>query len=489
MKKFKGNSKLYPLVLLAAGALFLLFTGGKYNFWLTAWFPSVFFIRYFRSGKLLGRFLLALLVIWLVTLISWYGIQPLDPVSYSITMLISTIISMLPLLGDRLLYKKVPPFASTLIFPVFSTFIEYIFISGNPMGSFGSLAYSQFDNKLLIQLAGVTGILGITFLMNWFPAVVNHIWEKKSRKPAVVFSAVIAALYIYGGVVYFSAPEENEVRVSGIFKVDSDKSLRSIMSGDENERYSMADELFESYLNETINQAASGAQMVSWPEGAVITESSTMPEKENRISGLADELNIYLVVPYMVIHESSPFENKLAVFGPDGNKVLDHIKYGGNIFEGSLPGSGDIDSIDTEYGKLAAVICWDMDFPSIVSQTGRDNVDILFSPAFEWSEIVPVHAQMAVFRGIENGSSTVHTASMGLSVIADSRGKVLAEKNWFDSEDKSIQGNVPVRGRKTVYSVIGDLFPLIIMIGTALIFFYTVFLSIRNKIKKSKTDK
>ena len=482
MKKFNSDSKLYSFVMLLAGSLFLLFTGGKYNFWIAAWFPAVFYIRFFRQGKVISRYLLTVLASWVITLISWYGIQPLDFMSYAISMLITSFLTVLPLLGDRLLYKKVPAFASTLVFPVFSTFMEYIFISGNPMGSFGSMAYSQFSNRPFIQLASITGIMGLTFIMNWFPSVINHLWEKKSKKPAIIFASILMLILTFGTFSYFNTSKTEEVNVAGIFKAHDDIDLHKIMSADDVSKYQMADEIIESYVAETIILAEKGNSIISWPEASVIIRASEFSVREKNFSKLADDLNIYLVVPYMIINENSPFENKLRTYDPEGNNSLEHIKYGGNMFEGSLKGDGKIGSLDTEYGKISALICWDMDFPSIVSQTGRNNVDILFSPANEWISIVPVHAQMAVFRGIENGTSTVHPASMGLSIIADSKGRIISEENWFESEKKSISGSIPVKGSKTVYSIIGDLFPLLIMISTAMLIIFSIVVGIKKRI-------
>jgi hypothetical protein len=109
MKKIDQDSKLYSLIKLIAGSLFLLFTGGRFNFWLAPWFSGIFYIRFFRKGKLVGRYILTVLVTWIVTLISWYGIQPLDTIGYAITMLITASITVLPYIGDRLLYKKGSP--------------------------------------------------------------------------------------------------------------------------------------------------------------------------------------------------------------------------------------------------------------------------------------------------------------------------------------------------------------------------------------------
>ncbi|MGL1893493.1 MAG: hypothetical protein OCD02_17785 [Spirochaetaceae bacterium] len=485
MKKFNQDSKGYSVTLLLVGSIFLLFTGGKFNFWMAAWFPTIFFIRFFRTGKILSRYLITVIITWIVTLISWYGIQPLNFISYAITMLITTCFTVLPLVGDRLLYKKVPKFLSTLVFPIFATFLEYMFITGNPMGSFGSLAYSQFDNKFFIQLVSITGIMGLTFVINWFSSVVNHMWEKRSKKPVIVYFSILLAIYIFGVFSYFNESEAEKVKVAGIFKVHPQITLYSIMSSDDSNKYKLADELIELYIEETKVLAKDGYMMISWPEAAVISSDVDFNNKDIKFSKIADELNIHLIIPYIITNDNGPFENKLKMYSPTGATLLNHTKYGGNVFEGSLKGDGIIKFTDTEFGRISSVICWDMDFPGAVSQTGRNSVDILFSPANEWSQIIPVHAEMAVFRGIENGSSTIHPASMGLSLIADNKGRIISEENWYNSSSKSIKGTVYIKGTKTIYSVIGELFPIIIMILTLLLFIY----SIVYKISTSKSKK
>ncbi len=54
-----------------------------------------------------------------------------------------------------------------------------------------------------MQLASVTGMIGITFLMGWFASVVNWAWENRVRGAEVrrgltVFGTVLALVFIFG---------------------------------------------------------------------------------------------------------------------------------------------------------------------------------------------------------------------------------------------------------------------------------------------------
>ncbi len=71
-----------------------------------------------------------------------------------------------------------------------------------------------------------------------------------------------------------------------------------------------------------------------------------------------------------------------------------------------------------------------------MSQLGRNGADILLSPAHDWPEIDPMHAQMAVFRAIENGVSVVRQADQGRSITTDPYGRVLAEMDHFTASGR-----------------------------------------------------
>ena len=100
----------------------------------------------------------------------------------------------------------------------------------------------------------------------------------------------------------------------------------------------------------------------------------------------------------------------MLVIDPTGAIVMEHVKFGGNIFEGTLLGDGNLQTVETPFGVLSGVICWDADFPTVIQQTGQKGVGLLVVPSGDWLEINPIHSQMAVFRAIENGMSMVRQA-------------------------------------------------------------------------------
>jgi len=99
-----------------------------------------------------------------------------------------------------------------------------------------------------------------------------------------------------------------------------------------------------------------------------------------------------------------------------------------------------------------------MDFTALLNQAGKADIDILLVPAWDWKAIDPLHARMAVFRAIENGFSMVRHTGDGLSIAVDYQGRTLAAMDHFTTDDHTMISKIPIKGAKTVYSIIGDSF-------------------------------
>lgn len=175
-------------------------------------------------------------------------------------------------------------------------------------------------------------------------------------------------------------------------------------------------------------------------------------------AALAVEEGVHLALPLFVLfrEEDRPPENRLLLYTPDGRLGLDHLKFGGNVFEGSLEGDRVLRTAVTPFGLVSGVICWDMDFPAVIAQAGAENVDILLAPSNDWREINPLHGQMASFRAIENGVTVLRSASNGLSLAVDPYGRTLAALDPFASDDRTMVAQVPARGVATVYGRVGE---------------------------------
>jgi apolipoprotein N-acyltransferase len=127
-----------------------------------------------------------------------------DPYYYFITFALSSYF-FLPFAINNFLIKKIVGFKSTLVLPVTWVVLEYLYSSFiNPYYSWGSIAYTQFDNLQLLQIVSITGIYGITFIIGWFASVLNWIWEndfdsKAIQKSISIFLLTLILILLYGG--------------------------------------------------------------------------------------------------------------------------------------------------------------------------------------------------------------------------------------------------------------------------------------------------
>lgn len=459
-----------------------LFAGGRWPVALLAWLPAVFGLRFLRGRR---RLLPAFLLFYLATVVpaaaAWYGLLAAPLPVFVLTIAANALIGLLPYLADRLLAPRLArdgrsPFYATLLFPLAATAIEFLSLNANPMGSFGAQAYSQYGLLPLMQLVSLTGLWGLTFLLSWFASVVNWAWEqgfawRPIRGGVLAFAAVLLAVVGFGAVRLLVAPEPAQpTPVAAFTAVELDFSeLMPLLESDPAAFRAATTAYHRRYLDQTRAQAQAGARIILWPEGAGVGLVEDVEALTAAAQTLARQEGIYLGLPVFKLFPGAGRtpENRLLLIDPSGAIVTDHVKYGGNMFEGSLKGDGVLQMVDTPYGRLAGVICWDADFPAVVRQVGQAGAGLLLIPAHDWRDIDPLHGQMAVFRAIENGVSIVRQADQGLSLAADPYGRVLAASSHFEDADWLLTAAVAGQGVPTLYTRIGDAFAWLCVLGFA----------------------
>ena len=101
--------------------------------------------------------------------------------------------------------KRLPGFLATLVIPLGYTALEFINTFGSPLGSWGTSVYVQAGNLPLMQLAAITGMWGITFLMTWLATVINYAWERsfawpEIRRGVAIYLGVLLLVVAYGNI-------------------------------------------------------------------------------------------------------------------------------------------------------------------------------------------------------------------------------------------------------------------------------------------------
>jgi apolipoprotein N-acyltransferase len=463
---------------LALGALLTLFSTGQWTIPLLAWIGSIFILRFMRSQPIVKGYLLAWLTNFITVSIAWWTILGYGSSlpAFLITMAISTLfIGALPYLLDRLMVTQLPGFASTLVYPLAVTALEFLTISANPMGSIGAQAYTQYNSPVLMQLVSVTGMWGITFVMTWFTAIINFAWERafswlQIRRGVAIYTGIMLVVLAYGNLrLAFPHQEEGTLRVHGFIAADGHETKPKLLEAQQEswEAYrNVSREIQDLYLEGTIREAERGAQLIVWPENAVWLSSEDESSLIARSQVITREKGVYIALGYSVEYQDgSPYENKLVILDPSGEIVLEHLKFGGQAIEGFKPGDGILTTVETPYGTLSGIICWDTFFQTPVLQAGRNGTDILLSTSYEFRAIVPMHAQITTFRSIENGVSLVRVADNGISFATDPYGRTIASVDFFTTSERVMVVQVPTYHVTTIYSMIGDLFGWLAVVG------------------------
>ena len=216
-------------------------------------------------------------------------------------------------------------------------------------------------------------------------------------------------------------------------------------------------------LQRTGREARAGAKIVFWGETNAFAFKQDEPSLIERAGALARQHRIYVGVGVGTwnLESPKPLENKIVLLDPDGEVVWDNwkaIPVPGPEAAVSALDDGRIKSATTPYGEVAAVVCFDMDFPGLLKQAGRLDTDLMLVPSNDWREIDPWHSHMARFRGIEQGFNMVRHVSGGLSLAADYQGRILNSMDHYTATDRALISHVPTRGVRTIYSRIGDTF-------------------------------
>ncbi|HMA38363.1 MAG TPA: nitrilase-related carbon-nitrogen hydrolase [Chloroflexia bacterium] len=479
---------------LAVAAALLLFAGGRWVIPLAAWLAPVFLLRFVRTQRLLPGLLLAWLVRSAAAAVVTQGTILYPGIIPYALVVFTSLVATLSFLADRLLAPRLHGFSGTLVFPLAVTTLEYLSSFG-PLGSYYSSAYSQYGDLPLLQLVSVTGIWGITFLIAWGAAVVNWAWERGFAWPVVrggglLYAGVLAVVLLGGGArLALFPPEATTVRVAGLSASQAavaafnqqlpHRTLDLLLAG----QATPADRALARAAFTTIDddlfarsqqEARAGAKIVLWPEssptGAAILQEDA-PVLIRRAGALARQEGIYLdlgLAVFLPAGGKPPFLlDEAVLLDPTGNVVWTYEKTHPAPGEEGLfvLGDGKVPLVDSPYGRLANVICFDQDFPGMIRQAGQAGADLLFGPSDDWQAIDPAHTQRATFRAMENGFSLVRQASGGLSTAVDYEGRVLAASDYFTTDQQVLVADVPIHGVRTIYATIGDLFAWLCISG------------------------
>ena len=353
----------------------------------------------------------------------------------------------------RSLLRSRSLFLASLALPVYWVTYEYLIAISSPHSTWGNLAYTQMDCLPVIQIAAITGLWGISFVVFLFAGAAAALlsgegkpWQRRVLAIAVGF--VVCAVFVFGKWRSQSNPSKS-VAVTLIAK---DVPMSVYLGSEE-----QALELLREYADEVRRVTPVGTQAVVLPEKIARVSESALPEVDALFSSAASATHAAIVLGLVRKTPSGAF-NSSRLYSADGKLEANYDKH--HLLPGVEPEKpGDQRVIlDEPSGRWGLQICKDMDFPKLSREYAADGANLLLVPAWDFNLDRWLHARMAVLRTVENGFALARSGRNGLLTLSDNRGRILAETATAPGRFTSITGRVSVAGEQTFYTRIGDWF-------------------------------
>lgn len=457
---------------------------------MAAWLAPVCLLHFTRHAPFVSGSVMMIALLYVVGLVSMRGVLPVDGPGFFLITLFIALRTMLPFLADRWLSPRLHGvgFAATPIFPAAYVAMEFVGARVTPSATWGSMAYTQAGHLELMQLAAITGIWGITFVIAWFASSINWAWDAGFSADAVRTTA-----FIYGGVavvvlltgstrIALADTTGPSVRVAAISYPKDEMFVpgeitriqSAAMRPDESALlHDKVTRLQEWFLESTRREARAGAKLVAWPETNLMVFKEDEPAFLERARGLARDERIDLLMGMATVQVGAarPLENKAILVNAAGEIAFSHVKSRlVSGWEESVATAGEpvLGIADTRIGRISSAICYEMDFPHLIRQVSDAHADLLIAPSNDWVSIKWPHLDMATFRAVENGVPLLRPASSGLSAAIDPYGRVIARTDFFSPGARVMVAQLPLGRIRTVYGITGDLFAWLCLAALAI---------------------
>lgn len=440
----------------------------------------------FLLGGLAGIVYFSGTVHWVTNSVHYYGNVPIIPASL-ITLLLAAYLSLYTATFGAVVAKIYHRRPSVLFFaaPAIWTALElartYVF-SGFPWALLG---YSQYEFLPVIQVADITGVYGISFLVVLVNAAAMQIATGEKRTAALLTVTLVAVTVLGYGLFSLSQAEG-----SGSFRI-------SVVQGniEQDKKWDPAyqNQTIATYKKLTLEALKQNPDLVIWPETSTPFYFTGSDAAERK---MADDLKDFVQQNNVPLLFGSPtyeitkqrkvvLRNSAFLLSGKGDISARYDKFHLVPFGEYVPlknvlffvekmveAVGDfasgkeytIMSVQRTTGankmKVSTVICYEIIFPDLVRKfvkRGAGIVTTITNDAWFGRTAAPYqHFSMAVFRAVENRVPIARAANTGISGFIDAKGRILASTKIF-TETYATRDVTPGTA-KTFYTQYGDIF-------------------------------
>jgi apolipoprotein N-acyltransferase len=454
----------------------------------------------FIAGLGAGFVHFSTLLYWIVPTLCTYGGLHLI-LSVSALILLCLYLSLYPALFGAALKKLDPlavlmPLACAAIWIGLEWVRTYLF-TGFPWGVLG---YSQHANHLFIQLADITGVPGISFILVMCSTVAAMGWQwvTAGRKRGQPLTPVVICLG-YTLVIFAGTLGYGQHRI-GVVEQEMAKSPEpriAIIQGNirQNMKWDMAFRraTIEKYGALSLESAGLRPDLIIWPETALPFYYGHDTALSNLVDRYIRQAGTHFLIGTPAVdtsHDPVRYFNRAVMLNhlalPQGVYDKTHLVPFGEyvpfqdllfFIEKLTAEAGNFSKGDPAFIPLAfkdhhtgVLICFEILFPDISRQFVKNRADLLTTVTndawFGHTSAAAQHFSIAVFRAVENRRSLARAANTGISGFIDPTGRVGQTTELFS--DAVITRSLPAITRIGFYTRHGDLFTYICLLALSM---------------------
>jgi len=359
---------------------------------------------------------------------------------------------------------------------------------GHLFGGFGwaSLGQSQYKNLCMIQIADITGMYGVSFMIVMVNVVLKEVidrilnrrvWNAELLRATLLISFIVLSVFGYGAYHISQRIESEKINVA-IVQGNIPQELKW--------HQPFWPEIMQTYQVLTQQAALSDPDLIIWPE-------TSFPGYIGVHDTLLDELKSFVKrtnIPLLfgsVAKEGEDYFNSAVLLSKDGEKLdqyhkLHLVPFGEYIpFRSFFPFLSQIIPIadftpgdrvvqfslpQRQDKKFSVLICFEDTLGYLARIFVKEGAQLLINITndawFKDTKQPFMHLQSSVFRTIENRRSLIRVTNTGVSCFIDRYGRIV---NWVYGEDNKLTyvlghafQSVGFNSKKTFYTRFGDIF-------------------------------
>lgn len=437
---------------------------------------------------------------WIVFVVVNYGYLPYYA-GISAMLLLSTYLSLyMALFAAGVIYLKERGIPQIIAAPLLWTCLEYgksHLLTGFP---WENLAYSQYLYGPIIQLADITGIYGISFiivlinvvfcdLLSYRRSVLNGRQSGKRLLLKITLGCTLVLFCYFYGLLRIkeirNALQEAETMDVAVIQGNIDQSIKWSPQYQE--------ETLDVYKFLSLQMPPSWSGLIVWPETAVPLYFHDLDDLHGKVKAVAKISSDWLLFgspSYYKEENKISFSNSAFLLSPEG-KLQQYDKVHLVPFGEYVPlkklfplmgklvaGVGDFSAgkrfypLSMKTKKLGVLICYEGIFPEASRTYKKMGADLLVNitnDAWFGRTSAPFqHLSMTTLRAVENRLYLVRAANTGISAVIDPTGTLTSRTELF--ERSVLRGTVKFIDKKTFYTIYGDVFIYTCLISLMIIF-------------------